>query len=244
VGWFVVCGVDVGLVGGLGGGQEVGQEEGQGGKQEQEEGEKEKELLLLGGGDEGEDEAMQGLPDMVGQKVCSLFDLPGGIETKVEGTILAVKTKDTGERKGAYYRVEWADESIGEEWIHQSELSSFIKQVAEKQLLARGAKSEPEPATSGNSNNSNSTGTPTPPPTPAPAAAPASAPAPAPAPSPADVRKKKAARIARATLLGLDASADGFGKLAADMGFAGTCSILEAAEVLGGGRMLVVEQCS
>jgi hypothetical protein len=56
---------------------------------------------------------------------------------QVEGSILAVKVKGAkGTRPaGAYYRVRWSEASIGEEWVHQSELSGLLKQTAEN--LAR-----------------------------------------------------------------------------------------------------------
>ena len=51
----------------------------------------------------------QDLPNIIGQKVSSWFDLPDGKEAEVEGSILAIKLRNKGKRKGAYYHVKWAE---------------------------------------------------------------------------------------------------------------------------------------
>ena len=77
------------------------------------------------------EEVEEDLPNIIGQKVSSWFDLPDGKEAKVEGSIIAIKLRKKGKRQGAYYHVKWTEKSIGEEWVHQSELGALLKQTAE-----------------------------------------------------------------------------------------------------------------
>ena len=64
---------------------------------------------------------------LIGRQVQTWYDLPSGKEAQVRGTIMGVKTRKTGKKKGKTYDVSYeARYGLPNGWIHVSEIQSIL----------------------------------------------------------------------------------------------------------------------
>ena len=64
---------------------------------------------------------------LVGRQIKTWFDLPSGGEAQVTGTIMDVKTKKAGKKKGRYYDVAYEERhGLPNQWIYVSEVKQKL----------------------------------------------------------------------------------------------------------------------